>query len=314
LAYLPATRASLAAQTFGDYEVLVLDNACDAVAQTFFRDWAAADARVRILRVDQRIPMFPNFRRGLDAAVGEYIAFFHDDDEYHSAFLARLVDALERHPTAGFSGSNWDFVDKHGRLLEKRRAIRADGLWLGRDYVARVARAGRNPVPMPGLVFRREVLARAFDERITPHFGDFVVLMKIAETWDVAVVAESLMNIRKHEAQASTIPHSRSIPMRTELLLQYCEDLAARCPQEAGYADGLRQQIQRAHTLGLVWAWLASGEASEADACIAGLGSTRLDHGAQRLLAVAPRLGLTAARRQRAAAVAKKIGARLLQA
>src|SRR5689334_13001499 len=96
--YLPFTIDALRAQTRGDYEILVLDNASPPDAQAQLEAWAAREPRVRVLRVDPRIPMFANFNRGIAAARGKYVTFFHDDDVYRPRFLELLVGALEADP------------------------------------------------------------------------------------------------------------------------------------------------------------------------------------------------------------------------
>src|SRR5690242_20731661 len=79
-ATLAATLDSIRAQSFPDYEVLILDNASVAGAQDIIRRFANNDDRISVLRVDHRIPMFDNFQRGVDQARGRYVTFFHDDD------------------------------------------------------------------------------------------------------------------------------------------------------------------------------------------------------------------------------------------
>lgn len=115
MAYLPETRRCVSTQTRRDFEVLVLDNASPPDAQRFFADWARDDERVKILRVDERVPMFTNFNRGMRETKTELVTFFHDDDVYLPRFLEVLAGALERRPAAAFAGSNFDFVD--GRRL-----------------------------------------------------------------------------------------------------------------------------------------------------------------------------------------------------
>src|SRR5439155_12566316 len=80
--YLPALLASLEAQTFGDFEALILDNASPPEAQALFAEQVKKDARFRVLRADERVPMFTNFNRGWLEMRGKYLVYFHDDDVY----------------------------------------------------------------------------------------------------------------------------------------------------------------------------------------------------------------------------------------
>src|SRR5687768_11218964 len=105
-AFLGTTIQSIEAQTLDDYEVLLLDNASPKEAAGMLATYAARDPRVRLLRSEVRLHMFDNFARGVVAASGRFLAFFHDDDVYGPEFLARHAALLESDDRIAFSGSN----------------------------------------------------------------------------------------------------------------------------------------------------------------------------------------------------------------
>ncbi len=293
LEYLPETRASLEKQTFTDYEIVILDNASPEDAQEQLRSWAKDDARVRILRTDPRIPMFENFNRGIREAKGKYVVFFHDDDMYLPEFLSVYVGMLERHPSAAIAGGNFDFVDTTGKLDDVRRWIPKTELWPGRRYIDSMMRRGRNVIPMPGLVFRRDVLGDGFDTKLPIHFGDYVLLMRIAETNDLAMVAEPLVHIRRHSAQASqSMPMSRSVALRSEVLKDYVDEFLRRHPDETERASNFRKRIEVLHRVGLIWGWFAAPSPEEGRACLELLGDLPTDRAVSRALGVVERAGL----------------------
>jgi glycosyltransferase involved in cell wall biosynthesis len=274
-AYLPSLIAAAEAQTFRDVEFLVLDNASPAeVVAAHLTPWAERDSRVKVLRCEPRVPMFANFNRGVQAASGSLIAFFHDDDVYRPRFLERLVKAFEHRPRVGFAGSNYDFADETGQVTEERRWFRGDRAMPGLEYIEDVASRGRNIVPMPGLMFRREALGPGFDLSLPIHFGDFVFLMRIAEQWDVGLVEEPIMAVRRHAEQASqSMPLSKSIPLRTQVLEDYLKDYRSRKPEQARFVRTLSRRVRLGHGTGLLWGWLTAAEPSEADACAVALGA-----------------------------------------
>lgn len=290
--YLEQTRRALAAQTLGDFELLILDNASPEPARVALEAWAQSEPRARILRVDPRIPMFPNFNRGISAARGKYVAICHDDDTYRPDFLAATVEMLERSATAGFSASNYDLIDEQGAVIEPRRLVRRKEVWPGRAYIDLLMRRAINPIPMSGIVYRRDALPEGFDETIPINWGDFVLLMRIAERFDVAVHDEPLVQVRRHREQASSIPCSKSIPMRTEVLRSYVREYRSRWPGDQDFAARLERHVPRAHRLGLIWGWLSAKDESEATECLAGLDANVFDAGARFALAQLGRLGL----------------------
>lgn len=266
--YLSAALQSLREQTYENYEVIVLDNASGPEAQSVLTEFVANNSNARILRVNERVPMFANFNRGIRAAVGEYVVFFHDDDHYDSRFLDAHVTMLEANPQAAFAGSNWNMINSEGRVTVRRRLIRKTGTWNGRDFIERLVRRGRSELATPALVFRREVVKTCgFDERCPIHWGDFTILMRIAEQWDVAVVAEPLFSWRSHEQNSSRMAFSQSIPLRTSVLRDYCSEYAVRHPEDLEFLNRLKRLVDRGHHRGLLWGWLVASNDAESRAC-----------------------------------------------
>jgi len=293
LEYFPLTRRSLENQTFTDYEVLILDNASPESAQGQLKEWADADPRVRILRTDPRIPMFENFNRGIRAARGKYVVFFHDDDMYLPEFLEAYVGMLEKHPSAAIAGGNWDYVGPNGELEEVRRWVQKTELWSGARYIDSLIARGRNMIPMPGLVFRKSALGDGFDTQLPIHFGDFVLLMRLAEAHDVAMISECHVHIRRHTAQASqSMPMSRAVALRTEVMRDYVEEYARRHPHEVKKVGEFRRRIAQLHRIGMVWGWFSAKAPNEAVACIDGLGDNAVDRTMSKALAVAEKSGI----------------------
>jgi glycosyltransferase involved in cell wall biosynthesis len=294
--FLADTMRSVQEQTFADFEVLVLDNASPAPARDALANWATSDTRIRIMRSDTRLPMFENFNRGIQAARGRCIAFFHDDDVYLPRFLQATLSALDDNPFAAFCGSNYDFIDEHGKLSEQRRWIRGSKSVAGRRFIEMLVRRGRNPVVMPGIMFRREAILAGFDENLPIHFGDFVLLMRLAEEGEVALLEETLVRVRRHVSQASQAkPLSVGIPLRTRLLLDYLDEYLFRHPDEVAMVERLRRRLGVLHRVGLLWGWATAADTSEAFACTAALGASRVDRLLRGLLTKVDRLPVRAA-------------------
>lgn len=271
--FLPATRASLAAQTFEDYEILVLDNASPPAAAAILEEWARADSRVRVLRCEPRIPMFTNFKRGVLAARGEFVTFCHDDDVFRPRFIERSLDVLEKNPDAVFSGTNYVFIDLQGNKVADRDEIARTETWSGKRYIRTMIARGRNPLTMQSVFYRRSVFGdEGFDDSITPYFGDFVILARIAEEQSVALIAETLVEVRQHPAQASNSMNLPSaVALRTRLINDYIAGYRQRRPYDAAFADELQRLNDRAHLRAMVWGWMASQTDDEARECLDGV-------------------------------------------
>lgn len=286
---------SLEAQSYSHYEALILDNASPPDAQEVLRGFAEMDARVRILRSDQQLPMFANFNRGIRDANGEFVVFFHDDDLYLPRLIETQLDMLRRHPSAGFAASNYYLIDQAGGVIRRRGLIARTEVLPGRRFIGDVVQRGRSRIATPGIMYRREVLeAYGFDEALPILFGDYVVLMRQAETCDVALIAEPLMHIRVHAAQGSgALPLSRAIPLRTAVLRDYCAGYAERWPDDTAFVRGLERGLERSRRLELLWGWVSAPDEGESEACLRELCGSQADARLAGLLRRLNRLGLS---------------------
>ena len=93
-AYLAETLASISAQTFVDYEVIVVDDGSTDGTLELAEAHAANDSRVRVFRNGERAGSSArNANRCLEHARGEWIKFLFQDDLMAPACLERMLEA-----------------------------------------------------------------------------------------------------------------------------------------------------------------------------------------------------------------------------
>jgi glycosyltransferase involved in cell wall biosynthesis len=299
-AYLEETLRSAVGQTYTRTEIIVLDNGSAPEAQGLLSRFARANPRAQILRSETRLPMFTNFNRGLYAASGQYITFLHDDDRYSTEFVAASVDLLKRHPNLALTGTNCQVLDNAGRVVGRRRVIKRTQVMSRRDFVRRQLVSNHNLLPTPGVMYRTEALLQnPFDEGLSVHFGDFVVLMRLAEIGGVGLIDRFLWQQRVHdEATSLGAPLSREIPARLKMLERYCAEYLSRWPGDAKLIIALRPAMRRSVSFGLMWGWVSAPNDEEAQACLDQLSA----HGQQRMAEFLRQLqskGFTTPRRRR---------------
>src|SRR5215218_5104845 len=123
-ALLPPCLDALRAQTFRDFETLVVDDhSTDDTAAV-----VAAYPNVRLIRLSRNRRFVGAVNAGLRAARGSLLALLNNDTAADPGWLAALVGALDRHPWAGFSASKLVLLDATGRFCSA-------GDYYGRDGV-----------------------------------------------------------------------------------------------------------------------------------------------------------------------------------
>ena len=105
------TLASVLAQTFADFEVIVIDDGSRDRGPEIAR--ACGDARVRVVtQVNRGLAGARN--SGIREAHGVYIALLDADDRWHPQKLARHVAVLDAQPAVGLTYSASRLIDDDG--------------------------------------------------------------------------------------------------------------------------------------------------------------------------------------------------------
>lgn len=92
--YLDACLQSLQAQTYPDWEAIVVDDGSTDASPDLCRAWAARDSRIRVLRQENAGASAAR-NAGMDAAQGEYLAFLDSDDRLDPDYLQILFQTLD---------------------------------------------------------------------------------------------------------------------------------------------------------------------------------------------------------------------------
>lgn len=145
--FLPEAIASVQAQSFAGWELVIVGDGCEEATAEAVRPFLA-DPRIRFLRQDRAGNCVAR-NRGIAESTAPLIAYLDDDNLWYPDFLARAVDCMATSPEV-------DVL--YGALVSEAHGLdRACILWRPFDRAALLA---RNFIDTSTIVHRREMVAR----------------------------------------------------------------------------------------------------------------------------------------------------------
>lgn len=125
--YIKATLKSVISQTFGDFEILVIDDG--STDGTFELLQEINDPRLRLLRHENRGVAFTR-NRGIREACGKYIAFLDGDDQWLPCHLQVAVDCFSALPDIKWYAAPFKYVPEitPGMLTEEMHSWKTDSI------------------------------------------------------------------------------------------------------------------------------------------------------------------------------------------
>jgi glycosyltransferase involved in cell wall biosynthesis len=200
--FLGETIESALAQEYGDYELVVCDNAStDGTRELVAR---YKDPRLDYRRFERMVGQAANWNRCLDLARGTYVVLLHSDDLLEPRFLARAVAFLETQPSAGLVHCAVRHIETDGTPREIQRLYPEDHLSTSEELLRQLLFEGCVVNPA-GVMVRRSVYDAVgrFTEEIV--WGvDWHMWMRIALHGATAYLAEPLSRYRQHRLSGTS--------------------------------------------------------------------------------------------------------------
>ena len=200
-AHLEAALRSLAEQTFGDFEVLVVDDGSTDGTAARAAAFAARDPRFRLIR-QEAAGLVVALERARAEARGRYLARMDGDDVARPRRLELQVEALEADRLAACGGAV-RFVSGE-RVTDGLRRYEA---WLNSLTTPELAARDvfvECPIAHPTLLARRDALEEAGGWRDTPWPEDYDLVLRLWASGDrFRNVGEIVLDWHDHAGRLS---------------------------------------------------------------------------------------------------------------
>ncbi len=226
--YLRAALEAILAQSYGDFELLVIDNhSTDETPEIVL---SYKDPRLTYMRLPPGGTPADSIRRAFGASRGSYLLTTHDDDIMEPTMVERQMRVMEQHPELGCLATNVSLIDDRGNTLQdKLYEMDADRFFGAGDYIQTYFEE-KLWFPAPTLLFNRDLgqtRNSSFVRETKPSYapsGDIAGLFNINTHAPVGILAEPLLRYRQHTGQ-----ESRNVDQSSPLveLAKYAEKLLA---------------------------------------------------------------------------------------
>jgi glycosyltransferase involved in cell wall biosynthesis len=237
--YLAKSFDALLGQSYGDFELIVSDNASTDDTSDICRDYESRDARIRYYRQPRNIGSSPNHNFVAEVARGELFKWASYDDLYARELLARCVDALDERPDAVLAHSWTANIDETDAVFAAPMyPLTTDGATAPERFRSVLFESGGDDIYA---VMRTDILRRVLPQD-SYHHAEHPVVAALSLYGPFLQVPDWLFFRRDHPEQAE----------------RACTSVRSRCANmDPRRADRLRHPVARLYAE-YFWAYVTA--------------------------------------------------------
>ena len=190
--YIVEAIESILAQTFKDFEFVIIDDCSQDRTWEIIQEQAKRDNRIIIDKNRNNLGIAGNRNRLKKMAKGQYVAWQDADDISIETRLEKQYAFLESHPEVGIVGAYLEFFENDYSAKSVRRYCEGDQKLRKNIFLF-------SPVAQPVAMIRKEILDKAGDYNLKyPPAEDLDMSFRIGERSQFANIPEVLLRYREH--------------------------------------------------------------------------------------------------------------------
>ncbi len=191
--YVGEAIESILAQTFSDFEILLIDDGSTDHSVEKIRSFS--DSRIRLICNEENLGIPKTRNRGVELARGQYMAMLDSDDRAYPARLEKQVAFLEAHPEYAQVGSWCRMMDAQGHVLNKVKRQPAFPDDIHAQFLFRCAMSNRS------IMARTAILKEYRYRNDFPRCQDYELHVRLAKQYKLGNIPECLVYGRIHPEQ-----------------------------------------------------------------------------------------------------------------
>ncbi len=197
--YLPEAIDSVLAQSYTDFELIVVDNCSTDNTMDIVNSYIEKDSRIKLHINETNIGMYRNYNQALLLAKGIYIKFLNADDKFHPKLLEEFVNIFQENPSVSLVTSSRQYFGDKSDILKPRLS----GLINGKKAILNLLET-YNWIGEPTTVmFKRDNLTLGLFDTSLLMFADFDMWLRQMQVGDIYVIDNVLSFFRIHEGQGT---------------------------------------------------------------------------------------------------------------
>jgi glycosyltransferase involved in cell wall biosynthesis len=251
--FAPAAIDSVLAQTFRDFELVIIDDGSTDETPVLLDAYAKRDLRVRVIhQTNAGVSKAGN--NGVSLARAPLVARMDSDDICAPDRLAKQVAFMDAHPEVVLLGGWYRLIDVDSEFLTLQ------GPPADNESLQMQCLCGTTPICHPLCMFRRDAFFKAgrYDETF-PCALDIDLYLRLGEVGKMAALPDILLDYRQH---AGSISESKQT-LQLKYMRLACENAWKRRglsdvefgTNEPWRADGSKKSLLEQHLRFGWWAW-----------------------------------------------------------
>ena len=217
--YVRETIASILAQTFREFDLIIMDDGSIDGTFDILQSLAKQDGRIQLLRNEVNVGIVRTMNTLFGLATGEYINRHDADDISLPDRFEQQVSFLDENPKVGLVSCRIQLIDVDGAPLEHEMfASPLDNASLQRQLMDHCC------LCQSSVMFRRSCLdiVGLYKESFEPS-EDYDLWLRMAEVTQLAKLPEKLFCYRRHPGSVSSTRNAEQLLRQAMILESACQ-------------------------------------------------------------------------------------------
>jgi len=215
---LPKALESILAQTYTDWECIVIDDISEDKTLGIIKQFAERDKRIQYIHLDKHHHIAKARNIGIRASQSPLIAYLDDDDIYYRDFLSEMISHFDKNPQCQFAYCKvMPLVveyDKNYNIIKQTRREMIINKPFVKEHLYEI-----NYISIISVIHTRELIEQVgnYDKNLYTH-DDWDMFLRMAKVADFDYIPQFLVEYRWHKDSISNINKEEKEKVRGYIL------------------------------------------------------------------------------------------------